>query len=421
MVSIVPLTCTPTFSDCVMKCGDDGSCPNGLSCNNGFCTNHGVCDHAPGSTGRSADAAGSTQANGGQAGLVGGRGNGGARPDASPDSSAGDGSSPFDAADAHHLDGKGRDPGLDPPDASVGADSSTQTPEDYRYKDRTGKITINVRTCAPIVLPDEVEAKCDVPDDFVLIGGGAELLDNSEDPDAGAVLARSAPFENCPYWSAAWIDRDPEHHKRARAYSISIRLESRSRPGRYIRANELAAARVCESHRYPADGSTKYAESLDPGYLLVGGGVTDAGFPWSVALLQSYPSSPSERRWFGAGVVPGAPPRTGEIRITSIGLPGVIVDFGSIETHFEGSTVSCGVGHLCTSMQLFSSLGGVATSVGGIAQYAGLSRYLSGLVPLAETNGHVTTGVTMTTRDFLSSDTSDVRNQSALLLLSKSP
>jgi hypothetical protein len=435
MIAIVPVTCTPTFGDCVIKCGKDGSCPNEQSCSNGFCTNHGFCDHGspgageggnpsvPGSAGQSAGALGSTHADGGREASTpsGGRGNrdattasggaGGTRPDASLDSSVGDGSAPFDAADAHRFDAKAHDAR----DASLdAADGSTQKPADYRYTDRTGKITINVRTCGPIVLTDAIN--CYPPDDFVLVGGGAEILDNPGDPGAGAVLARSSPSSGCVYWAAEWLDRDPEHPKKVRGYSISIRLESRSRPGTYIRADELAQVRSCVTHKYPADGNT-YAAAPQEGHQLIGGGVAATEFPSQVALVQSYPFNGN---WSGSGVVidPRLPPT--QIRITTIGLPSTILDFGNLETHLEELTVSCGLGDVCTSTHLFSSLGGVVTSVGGIARSAGFARYLSALVPLVETNGQVTAGMTMTTRDFSSSDTSDVQNQSALISVTTS-
>jgi hypothetical protein len=123
------------------------------------------------------------------------------------DSSVVDGSALFDAADAHHFDAKGHDP----PDASLdAADGSTQKPEDYRYTDRTGTITINVRTCAPVVLT--YDGVCDARQ-FALVG---------EEPRSWTIPRirlrpcwREAPQPEVGLLGAVWIDRDLNIRRRS--------------------------------------------------------------------------------------------------------------------------------------------------------------------------------------------------------------
>lgn len=47
IAATLPVTCTPDYAECVIKCADDGSCPSGLSCSRGLCTRGGVCDRGP--------------------------------------------------------------------------------------------------------------------------------------------------------------------------------------------------------------------------------------------------------------------------------------------------------------------------------------------------------------------------------------
>lgn len=312
------------------------------------------------------------------------------------------------------------------PDSSLDGDTdgSTRMIEDYRYTDPTGRMTINVRTCAPIGNLTQ-SAVCDAPDDFVLIGGGAEILENPEDPVAGAVLARSSPTAGCDHWAADWINGDLDRPVTVRAYSISIRLESRSRSGTYISADALRSARSCISARAPANGDAFQLGPSD-GYLLVGGGASDTTFystvfpqiPPTVALVQSYPSN--DGMW-NAAAVNLVPELDGQMRAFVIGLLNPIPDFGSIGTNLRASSVSCGLGHVCILTDPFSSPAGVVASIGGTATYSGAGRYLSALKPIVETNGHPSAGVNVVTRDFVKSDESDndpaASNQAALLIL----
>jgi hypothetical protein len=46
---VCPFECAaPTYTDCLVACGSNGSCPNGLSCSNGHCTAGGACIRSAG-------------------------------------------------------------------------------------------------------------------------------------------------------------------------------------------------------------------------------------------------------------------------------------------------------------------------------------------------------------------------------------
>jgi hypothetical protein len=62
-------------------------------------------------------------------------------------------------------------------------------------QDPSGTITVRVRTCGFATQASTQTATCGVVDDFVLVGGGAEILgpNDEKDPQPGALLVGSYP------------------------------------------------------------------------------------------------------------------------------------------------------------------------------------------------------------------------------------
>ncbi len=295
----------------------------------------------------------------------------------------------------HHLDagvtdGTGGSSGSD----ASGLDGSDYT--DFRYTDVTGKLTINVRTCAPSAPDHQPVTSCETPADFILIGGGAEILANPSDGHGGAVLTRSGPPMGCDSWVAASTDQLEGFVHQLRTYSIGMRLASRSRPGTFLSRDAMSSARLCGSTQvtYP---QAEVSKGPPRGYTMVGGGVNAAATTGQGMMVVE--SLPTDQGWVAR--VQAIDPETehGGIQAFAISFVNDIDDFGSITTSLVESTLACPMGHVCQTFDGLSPGGGVLSSIGGSAQSGLSGRYLTALVPFGSSAIRPPPGISLSTKD----------------------
>jgi hypothetical protein len=222
-----------------------------------------------------------------------------------------------------------------------------------------------------------------VPQDYVLIGGGAWA--KYVDGQMGALLTASYPDENYLDWHAESMEHlaASKYGHTLYVYAIGLKLDgvTRDQLKNYIHISHSTSGTAEEPNASASVGS---------GYTLIGGGAYVNNTYGSGNLLTAcYPSGNS---WYAASKDHGVV-SANEITAYAIGIIPTIPNFGTLEIGNESSNqnISSGKGTTSVSIDngwLLSCPGGQATWTPGTA-----GRMLVGIVPTSAL------GVTVTSKD----------------------
>jgi hypothetical protein len=236
--------------------------------------------------------------------------------------------------------------------------------------DSTGTITVRVKTCGWSQTLPAPTATCSVDSDFVLIGGGAEIV-GSGTPNA--VLTGSFPGSDLTTWTAKSKDHQMSYPHKLRAYAIGLRLKNV--PSTTLRNYMYFSASPLAYGQHP-----NTTASLPPGYRLIGGGAKANWVSNGLLLTASYPDG---FQWVAAAKDHGLA-EIGSVQSFAIGITaGTIPGFGSITTTASSAFVWASSGH--ASEHVYPPTGWLLSSIGGRAEYGNYGRLLAGLIPAVDT------------------------------------
>lgn len=240
------------------------------------------------------------------------------------------------------------------------------------HRDRSGKVVVQVSSCAWVGASNSPSADCNVDPDFVLVGGGAEI---EGDGHPGALLTASYPDANKTTWHAASKAHEYDYPHRLRAYAIGLRVQGMSREdlARYVQYSEATS------------GASLVPSAVAPvanGYLLIGGGAR-VNWQGRGQLLTS--SRPDGNQWVAEGkahsYADSATITAFAIGIRDQPLPRV----GRIQRTINSASTWSGSGYNYAALEVSS--GYALVSTGATAQYdnpATAGRLLSDIVPFAD-------------------------------------
>lgn len=257
------------------------------------------------------------------------------------------------------------------------------------FTDASNTITVRVRACAPSAYLHAPNVSCGVDSDFVLVGGGAEVVGEGS---PGALITASYPDLALTSWSASSKDQQQSYPHQLRAYSIGLRLNG-------VDANTLRAnMSVVKASSAPSEHPAVSA-SVPAGFKLIGGG---AQAHWSTEgqlLTSSYPLDTTH--WFAASK-DHLIAETGIIDTYAIGITtGQIPGFGSsvdVMTNSFYGYASSGY----EQVAIAEPFGWVSTSIGGDARYTSWGRMLTDLIPFND--GAEVPGVLVRSKDHIAYD-----------------
>ncbi|MBW4418692.1 MAG: hypothetical protein KME13_05635 [Myxacorys californica WJT36-NPBG1] len=131
------------------------------------------------------------------------------------------------------------------------------------FHDASGKITVAVfERKAGNQQAHFHDFACTVPDDMVVIGGGAEATNS---PPNGALLTASYPNQNLSAWLASSKDHERPQPHFLKVYAIGLKVAGMPRDA--LRDHIHIGRSVSELAQHP-----EVSESVPPGYLLISGG-----------------------------------------------------------------------------------------------------------------------------------------------------
>lgn len=256
-------------------------------------------------------------------------------------------------------------------EASAPAEGEADQALSEDFTDASGTVTIRVRQCAASAYLHAPTASCGVDSDFVLVGGGAEVI-GEENP--GALLTASYPDLGLTSWTASSKDDRISYLNSVRPYSIGLRLAGVS--ASTLRSN----MRVVMAHSAPAEHPAVSA-ALPAGFVLIGGGAKANWSGEGQMLTSTYPIDSTH--WFAASKDHLAA-EVGTVDSYAIGITtGTIPGFGSsldVMTNVAYFYQSSGYG----TAAIAEPGGWVGSSIGGDARYTSWGRMLTDLIPFVD-------------------------------------
>lgn len=251
------------------------------------------------------------------------------------------------------------------------------------FVDGSGMVTVRIKTCPGTTVASHNTTTCAVDGDFVLIGGGAEVVGEL---DPGALLTASYPAD-LTTWVASSKDQVLFYAHRLNAYSIGLRL-----------AGVSSATLASLLRRVPVSSSSaehpSIASPAPAGFTLIGGGA-QAHWISSGQLLTT--SAPRGAQWAAASkdhILPEA----GTVDAFAIAVPTSIPGFGSLDVMPLQVTTSVPLTGYGTA-NLGVPAGWVLASIGGSATYTSEGRMLTDLIPFVDAPANLTPGATVRSKD----------------------
>lgn len=268
------------------------------------------------------------------------------------------------------------------------------------FTDASGTLTTILKTCDFATAAAEQTVSCEVPEGYLLVGGGAEIEGQVE---PGALLTASYPdIGSYLSWIATSRSYTGTGTHRLRAYAIGLKIagftpeQLKADVVRYVEggcAEGPVASPSCEQN---------LADFFGPGHILLGGGglVLPLEDDLDVFLTESRPGFGGGPSWYVAADSNGS----GD---TSV-MKSVVIGMVACPNYPDGTPVGCfkstvnggsnlvysGTGYRQISLTAYPATG-VLTSIGGRARGYGLQRFLTDLIPWSGT----TQGVTVWTKD----------------------
>jgi hypothetical protein len=260
------------------------------------------------------------------------------------------------------------------------------------FHDTSGLITIRVKTC-PFVSGELNAATCSVDTDFVLVGGGAEIVGNPNQTHTGspgALLTASFPDANLTTWTAKSKDHVDVYTHQLRAYAIGLKLAG------------LTSAQLRGSMHFvgPINSGTSENPSavaeLPPGFQLIGGGArgnTQSGA--GMLLTESWPD--------GIDWVARAKDHevvdVGSVDAFAIGIANSIPGWNHQLVISPNSAFAIApTGYAAPSIQ--TPTGSVLTAIGGLSEYDhNIGRLLTEMIPFTDSPSNSKQGAAVFSKD----------------------
>lgn len=256
------------------------------------------------------------------------------------------------------------------------------------YTDWSGWIHIKVREQSTTGINNLQDLAVDLPEDWVLVGGGAEVIIPESDicTSNGAFITASYPYNN------GWRGKSKAHalpyEHNLRVYAIGMKI---AKDGFVYDPAELRSNIVYNS----TDWSSIYSDLpqtlcyIPDGYQLIGGGGLDENLGYGNMLIESYPNSAYPfpgSNWYVKGKAHkrSAPSRIKAyaIGIRDIEYPGVgyiQTVYTNLVTYMSEGYCSPFAGPLFCDMR--SILGYALTCPGGRVTYKGWGRMIMEIWP----------------------------------------
>jgi vibriolysin len=267
------------------------------------------------------------------------------------------------------------------PDVQEGAAEQALTAD---FVDASGAVTVRITQCPPTAAQEHNTTTCSVDSDFVLIGGGAEILGEST---PGALLTGSFPNLDKKTWTASSKDQRLASFHQLRAYAVGLKLAG-------VSALTLSNFVTVVSLRSTRSGHPSTSIGVPGGFNLIGGG---ARANWSTEGQLLTRSIPSGSQWLAASkehVVA----ESGTVDAFVIGITsGTIPGFGSIDVTVNQASTGVPTGYGTANRAV--PAGWVLASIGGEAQYASAGRMLTDLIPFVDAPTDAAQGATVRSKD----------------------
>jgi hypothetical protein len=258
------------------------------------------------------------------------------------------------------------------------------------FVDSSGTVTVRIKECPPTGFGEHLTATCTVDSNFVLIGGGADVVGEG---NPGALLTASYPDSSLTTWIASSKDHGLVFYHQLRTYAIGLQLAG-------------VSATTLRNYMYFTSGSSPFASErpsstaqLPPGYKLLGGGAI-ANYTGPGLLLTS--SRPDGFQWV-AEAKDHKYGESGTVTTYAIGITsGTIPGFGSLDTLSTSAPTWAPTGYGTASIATPS--GWVLASVGANAQYNGAGRLLTDMIPFVDAPSNSSMGAMIRSKDHILAD-----------------
>lgn len=149
----------------------------------------------------------------------------------------------------------------------------------YDDTDSTGNLSVRIYKCKPSAVRAYPVTYCPVEDDYVLIGGGAEVVGT---PSPGAMLTASYALSN--RWIASSKDHYSSNPHQVRAWAVGLKL--RGTVAATLRNDVTTVTVASASGTQPS----AVAQITDSNYILVGGGAYVSTTGPGQLLTASFPA-----------------------------------------------------------------------------------------------------------------------------------
>jgi len=248
--------------------------------------------------------------------------------------------------------------------------------------DQSGTITVRTYQCGWSPTSQAPFAGCSVEPDFLLVGGGIEV-DDLSNQIPGALLVGSWPSNNPNNgsqvgddWSGFSKDQISPNPHRIRAYAIGLKLAGVSKAS--LQAQSFIHS--AESSTTLSHAPTVTAVDNRPGDIVVGGGGYGVSSNGMGQLLTS--TRPEGSNGWTTSSKDHGISDPGRVVSVVIGIPRCPVGYlGSCLAVSAGPFLMAGVGSGLFGLVSQAAAPGVAVSVGGEAQYNGPGRMITSLFP----------------------------------------
>jgi hypothetical protein len=182
---------------------------------------------------------------------------------------------------------------------------------------------------------EEIRATASVPDGYVLVGGGVEVVPFTSSAPIVAFLTGSFPDTNQQKWHARLKNYDPNACF-VRVYAIGLKLKGVSK-------SDLSSQIVVKQATSQRSTAPQLTTSTNESQVLLGGGAMVIQKPTDqFSLAESYPIN-TNMSWRARSIGNPSSSTQASLIVFTIGLKdqGYIPNFGKIETYRR---VSSGIG-----------------------------------------------------------------------------
>lgn len=254
------------------------------------------------------------------------------------------------------------------------------------FRDSSGTVTVRIKRCEASPVLQHVTTACTVDSDFVLVGGGAEVLGEG---DPGALLVASYPDPGLSQWNAQSKDHVARFPHSLRAYSIGLKLAG-------VSSRTLRDSMKLVSQRSDPDQFIEWAAEMPSSFALIGGGARANWVSQGQLLFGSLPTMANQ--WI-AGSKDHIDAEVGTLDVFAIGITtGEIPGFGKLKVTSQSiRTIPVNSGY--DEAKLVVPSGWVLTSIGGGTNFhSDAGRMLTDMIPFFDPALSVP-GVTIRSKD----------------------